>query len=248
MKDIIDVETNLTADINVVMLVYDRPEYLDLTLHTLHLQSVNFKLHIISNNPKNNEFFIKIIERYREKGMQIFFFESDNKRMCSERYFYIKNYLSQSEYIIFIDDDVLLNDDSIEMLWNSREKNTMKVYQGRRFSIYDTEITKNVYTTSISKNHDEFSFGALNFGVIDTVYFKEYSPLFDIETKYPFLYIVDDVFLSWVVTTLGGKILNHRIYPNVNLGWDDKALFKKIENTAFNHYCFLDNISKFKRF
>ena len=53
-------------DINVVMMVYNRPQYFRQVLDSLKNQTVDFNLHVISNNPKHNNLFLSIIDKYKK--------------------------------------------------------------------------------------------------------------------------------------------------------------------------------------
>jgi GR25 family glycosyltransferase involved in LPS biosynthesis len=242
-------DTSEQQEINVVMMVYNRPEYFDEVLYNLSKQTVKFKLHIVSNSPDNNLFFKSVIEKYKLLGMEIFFCEADNSRMTAERWFYVKDHLLHTDFVLFVDDDVIVHEDTIEQVWNSKEHNTMKVYQGRKFLVEQDTITEDVFNSSARSDHPEMSYGALNLGIVDTVYWKE-PLLFDLEHEYPTVcYKADDLMLSWAINKLGGQIKNHNITPKVNLGdTDSKALYKQIQSTIYEKYDFFDKIHKFKRF
>lgn len=242
-------DTSAQQEINVVMMVYDRPEYFDEVLHKLSNQTIKFKLHIVSNSPKNRLFFKSIIEKYKLLGMEIFFCEADNSRMTTERWFYIKDHLLHTDFVLIVDDDVIVHKDTIERLWNSRESNTMKVYQGRKFLVSQDTITEEVFNSSARSDHPEMSYGAINLAIMDTAFWRD-SLLFDLEKEYPEVCRrADDLMISWAVNKLGGRIKNHYVLPQVNLGdTDSKALYKQIQSTIYEKYDFFDKIHKFKRF
>lgn len=235
--------------INVVMMVYNRPKCFGSVLQGLIKQTVKFKLHIISNKPENNELFLSVIDKFKKRGMDIEFFAADNSKMTAERWHYIKNNLLNTEYVIFVDDDMLLYNDSIEKLWNMREKNTMKIFEGRQFLKEHFVITQEVFNNTHSRKHNEFSYGALNFGILDTAIFHPSSYLFEMEKKDPKLcYDADDLVISWVINKNGGKIINHKIFPRIDYGVDDIALHKLLSSTIYKKYAELDDHVKFKRF
>lgn len=233
-------------DINVVMMVYNRPQYFRQVLDSLVNQTVDFNLHVISNNPKHNNLFLSVIDKYK-KHFNIIFYEADNSRMTFERWHYINQHLPDNQYIILLDDDMILNNDSIEKIWETKEKNTYKVFQGRQFLKSQPIITKDVWN-QFTNDYTEFSYGAANFAIIDM------NLLYDVlnyEAMYPELcYKADDLVISWVVTRNNGKILNHKVYPaNDQLGVDAEAMFIMLEKLdIYKEYQKLDNIHKFNRF
>lgn len=236
-------------EINIVMMVYNRLECFGAVLNSLKNQTINFKLHIISNKPENNKKFKNVIEKYKSRGMNITFFEADNSRITAERWHYVKDNLLNNEYVIFVDDDMALFSDSIEKLWQMKEKKTMKIFEGRRFLKNHHKITQDVFNTTHGRQYDEFSYGALNFGILDTYFFQPSSDLFKMEKIDPKLcYDADDLVISWVVNKNGGKIINHKIFPKVDYGVDDMALHKLLSSTIYKKYESLDGEYKFKRF
>lgn len=235
---------------NVVMMVWKRDKVFAKILESFAKQTIKFKLHVISNNPELHDKFLETINDFRSmQGMDIEFFRGDNSKRTAERWHYVKNNLLNEEYTIFIDDDMELHPDSLEKLWESREKNTMKVKEGRKFRIKDEEITKHVFSASIGSHHKEFSYGALNFGIVDNVYFQPNSEIFKKEQEDPKVcYDADDLVVSWAVNKMGGKILNHQINPAREHGHDSFAVHKEIRDWIYKNYAILDSQHRFKRF
>lgn len=228
------------------MMVYDRPEYFKDVVESLANQTVDVRLHVISNKPENNPLFKQVLNESKLKEVK--FFEADNSRVTAERWFYTRENLADKEFAIFVDDDIVMETDEIERIWNTREPNTMKIYQGRKYFVDQDVIDPNVFFNAWGR-HNEFSYGALNSGVMDLSFFTKHNLIFEMAEKYPEMcYWADDLVLSWAVTTLGGRVMNHHVYPKSNLGDDDKATFKKIAYRPIGYTQTLDSIHKFARF
>ena len=232
--------------IDVVMMVYNRLEYFKDVVTSLENQTVEIKLHIVSNNPEHNPLFKQVLAESKLKDVE--FFEADNSRITAERWFYARDHLADREFALFVDDDIVMQPNEVERIWAQREVNTMKIYQGRKYFEDQKIIDANTFFGAWGR-HNEFSYGALNSGVIDLSFFTRHDLLFEMEKNYPEMcYWADDLVVSWAVTKLGGRILNHHVYPKENLGDDDKALFKQIARRPIDFTQALDSMHKFTRF
>lgn len=228
------------------MMVYDRPEYFKDVVDSLANQTVDVRLHVVSNKPENNPLFEKVLAESTLKDYV--FFEADNSRVTAERWFYVKDHLADREFAMFVDDDIVMEPNEVERIWNTREPNTMKIYQGRKYFVDQPVIESNIFFGAWGR-HNEFSYGALNSGVMDLSFFNKHNLLFEMAEKHSEMcYWADDLVISWAVNALGGRIMNHHVYPKSNLGDDDKATFKKIAHRPIGYTQFLDQIHKFARF
>lgn len=243
-------QTVRDEEIDVITMVYNRPEYFSEMMDKLSKQTIKFNLHVISNKLEYNNYYKTIVEKYKLNGMNIKFIESDNSRMAAERWFYIKDNLLTKEYTIVIDDDVFINPQTIEQIWNTREKNTIKSYFGRKFLTSQDPLTEEIIETAGTVHAPELSISSMSLGVVDNSYFEEASLFFQLKDQYPeIFYKFEDMMLSWAVNKAGGTIKNHWIRPIANMGdTDDKALYKFLSNIILESYQQMDDVYKFKRF
>lgn len=232
--------------INVVGMVYNRPEYFKEQLEYYKKQTVDFHLHIICNNPSQETFFEDTL---KESGLKYTFVKSNNDTKTFVRQLYMKEYLMNTDYTIHVDDDIMLTKPTaLQELWDTREPKTMKVLLGKTFKKEWTVFNKENNNASVNFESDEFSVGAFNWGIVDTQFYKDSEEQYYMERVCPELcYEADDLLMSWALNKHGYRILNHRVTPG-QLKQDNKAQWMKIIGLTIRYLNVLDGMHPFKRF
>ena len=217
--------------IPIVLTVYKRPQYLERQLEMIQSQTCirDIRLHVISNNP--NIEYKKILDRY-SNNFDITFVQRNNKLQSFERHIYCHS--QEFEFVILIDDDIFIDENAIEKIWNQRENNTLKSHWLRQFKQKDFEEDKNVYTDILVTNDTNllYNYAGANLCMYDTsIYdisiknFKKYRD--EIYKNYSIkIERLDDIFISWVANTNGYSIKSFGISPTEFLGNDDVSLVK----------------------
>lgn len=218
--------------IPIILTLYKRPQYLEKQLEMFKNQTCvdDIELNIISNNL--NIDFENIINQYK-KFLNIKFVKCDNTLFSFERHFYA--YKNKFEYVIIIDDDIFIDNTSIEKIWQQREKNTLKGHWLRKFNEQKFLTDGKPYTTeSLDDQKDKlYNYVGGNLCLIDCNiykividYFEKYQDL--IYKKYNIkIERIDDIFVSWVANVFNYKIKSFNIKPTEFYGNDEVAMYKE---------------------
>lgn len=238
--------------INVVLLLYLREYFLETQLNNLskqdHLNDMYF--HIICNNPEKKEKYKNILKKF-DNILNYTFIERKNEMRMFERHVYI---LSKNlDFVIILDDDLLLNKSDIYDLYQKREKNTYTTFYGRRFD-NRTDLKKlhssNMPTVINPKNNfDYFNYGGTGFSIIDcNIYQKIFETYKKMDKKFiDHIHSLDDSFISWVINCQDDwKIKNSRIVPINFPNLDEYASYLTVKNKKNELYYFLHNITPWK--
>lgn len=201
--------------IDVVLLVYKRKYFFEEQLKNLIDQTYkkDIKLHIISNN-KEIDFF-NLTKKFTNE-LDINFVQKNNEHMFLERHKYV--YENNFKYAIFLDDDFLLNKNTIEKLYNIKKEKTFITFYGRNFE-YKKDLTR-LYEknkpTPMFTNYKNFNYGGPGLSILDCSIYSKFFNIYDtleVSLKNN-VNKMDDIFLSWIIdTTDGWQILNSYIVP-----------------------------------
>jgi hypothetical protein len=234
--------------ISVVLTVYKKPEFFQKQLESFCDQTCakDIDLHIISNNP--NIDYKQMVDKF-SNILQITFVQKNNQFGPFERHLYAheKNF----DYVITIDDDIYLNKNDIQHIYNSREKNTIKSGYLR---VFKKELnTLNAYYSDAEIPGligSDYHYGGGGFSITDcsvynhvmVMFYKIEKKLFD-EQQIK-LSELDDLFVSWVAQQYNYKITSHGV--SLSLEEHDHALYKKIMNKKGIVVSFLHKIHPWK--
>jgi hypothetical protein len=235
--------------IDVVLMLYKREYFLETQLKNIVNQTYkeNIKLHIISNN-ENIKFF-NLIKSFT-KDLDINFIQKNNENKFLERHMYA--YENNFKYVIFLDDDFLLNKDAVEKLYNTKKEKTFITFYGRNFKYRENlnKLYEKNQPTPMFTSYKNFNYGGPGFSILDcsiySKFFKVYNTLEkDVKNNVDKM---DDIFLSWIIdTTDSWEILNSHIVPENFPNKDDK-FSSYLELMKFkNNMCFeLNKLNNWK--
>jgi glycosyltransferase involved in cell wall biosynthesis len=223
-------------NINIILTVYRRKDFFEKQIRSLIKQTCKNKihLHIISNN-KDIDFYSSVKKYF--KMLNINFIQKNNelKNFARHKFIYENNF----DYVIILDDDFLLEKNSIENLFNKKKQKTYLTFFGRNFK--NRSDVKKLYSLNKPSpaftNYDFFNYGGTGFSIIDCSIYKHlfekyYS--FDDNLK-NIIHNLDDIFLSWIINCKQDwSIKNSNIiplnFPNIDehssfiSTWNDKDI------------------------
>jgi hypothetical protein len=227
--------------INIILLTYARPERLSKQLESLEEQTLsnNIILHIINNNPKISSEIKNIVSKY--KKIEIKIIERNNETICFERFYYVRENLLDTSFVIFIDDDQIYSNNQIEELVNKFEYKTFCTWYGRVFDKNGNPANFYSKTPQYCLSNEEpqiteFHYGGPGFSIIDTQIFNSNSILWDFENwgneLKQTVYKMDDIMLSWTISKLKDWKIKRSFNPPHRTIKDKKAISKPLNKSG----------------
>ena len=248
---IINIKKNYRFDqletIHVIILLYTRPKNFQKILKSLENQTINkqIHLHIINNNLDNKDKISKVVENSKLKITENHF---NNENYCFERFYYAKKLIKKYkhiDYLIFIDDDHLYENDWIENLYNLRKPEHFiawytKVFDEDNLSYFTSLLN---YTDTCNNTNNKYKYchyGGPGGSIIDSNIFNN-DELFNLpDEKYKY---IDDIWLSYILTKNNWIIKRSFLAPTLISDKDttEHALYDKIKN--YKNDIFMDLIN-----
>lgn len=212
--------------INVALTLYNRPEYLHEQMECFANQTVADEMHlyVISNNPAID--FQSMLTPYMDR-LKITFIQKDNSLRSMERHFVVRSL--NLDYVMVIDDDMILYQDGIEKMYSCREKNTYKGILGR---VFDFDNGKRYWDCQpIWHQNARTNYTAASFAIIDCAIFDDYvEAVKDVPTEhFSNIVMMDDLFLSWVINNKDDwKCYTVDVPVKKSYSGDSKAMFIEV--------------------
>ena len=227
--------------INIVLLTYSRPERLYEQLKSLEKQTCcnQICLHIVNNNIDYEDQIKSIIKQFNL--LKINFVQRNNRTICFERFYYVRENLLDTKFVIFIDDDQIYSSNQVEELVNKFEYKTFCTWYGRVFDKNGNPA--NFYSKSpqycLSNKEPqitEFHYGGPGFSIIDTQIFNSNSKLWEFENWRDELkenvYRMDDIMLSWTISKLKDWKIKRSFNPPCQTIKDKKSISKPLNKSG----------------
>lgn len=240
--------------INVVLTLFNRIDYLKKQLESLVLQTLanEIQLYVLSNNPNIN--FKAILDEYSDK-LNIKFIQKNNELKTLERHYYV--YQQNFDYVIYLDDDIILNPTDIEKLIQFKKPKTYASGFGR---VFENGTPENWYlqnepicggfglNSKKPKNVKYFDYVGAGFSIIDCSIYKSLFKCYDtlpVDIKQR-VNLIDDIFISWFIVNSYEK-LNTNIYIDLISTDDQYATYRNIMHVKAELVNDLNNIKKWKK-
>lgn len=238
--------------IPIILTVFNRFDFFKNQLHNLQNQTCvgDIDLHIICNGDKT--YFENVCKQFENK-LKITLVQRDNSLVCWERHAYA--FSQNFEYYILLDDDMLLEENFITIVYSNREKNCLKSFWLRTFD-HSKFSNKDTYTSCKPETNiyidKEYNYGGCGFSIIDFNILKcaidnfetvRQSVLNDTGLK---LELFDDIYMSWIVNKYNFKIKSHQSWPKM-IEDETRALYNKIWNKKDILTNYLHTIHQWKK-
>jgi hypothetical protein len=241
-------KSKMIEDIHIVMCCWQRINLLEIQLDNLNEQTVSNRIHIhlLNNNVENREKLDEMIIDFRIKytNIKISLSHYNNEYYGFQRFLYVKDNLIKNyniDYVLFIDDDQIFDNDWVENIYNSREPKTYKAW----YCKYWTNDNIDYWTGSplsisyckrwdVNKDIDTIHYCATCGCIIDTTIFYENSVLWNIPTDIPrdvSVYNIEDLYLSFIAKKVYGwklvlsKFTEKQNFNSTNLECKKVALY-----------------------
>jgi glycosyltransferase involved in cell wall biosynthesis len=211
---------------SIVLLTWKRLHTLKSTLNRLSKQTYSdFDVHISNANLANSARIDRIVEMFSDK-VSITVSHDGNDYYSFRRLFVAKNLAEQgSEVIIFLDDDVEISAEFVsQCLRNYAPKSYMSWYAwsfNGSIDYFDR--------TRVQSNGQKVHYGGAGISIIDSSFFIKNRKLFKVPNKN--VYKIEDLWLSYCVSTRDGWQIKHLPLSNIYLGGaDGVALHKEVQS------------------
>lgn len=234
--------------IPVILTVYNKPDFFEKQLQNLCEQTCinDIDLYVISNNPSID--YNSVLKKFDNK-IKFTFIQKHNQYGPFERHLYA--FENKFEYVILLDDDVILEKSDVQTIFNSRENKTIKSGWLRIWGeMGKLPYAKYEYESPGSTEQEYNHFGA-GLSIIDcSIYeyvMQEFNKLNeDFLNKHKLnIILFDDMFIAWIANRYNYRITSHGIFCNLQ---DHKnALWKKIVQNKNFMVETLDSIHPWKR-
>ncbi len=167
--------------VSVIMPVYNAEEFLDRSISSVINQTYdNLEILLIDDCSTDNSY--NILKEYAKKDKRIkIFHNQENQHVSETRNVGIRN--STGKYLYFIDSDDFIDNDYIEHLVNTAEKENADVVVNPNIYQYKNGRKKlNILTETFNKEKDNKNYNIIAIKVFPSVYNRLYKK--DIQEKY----------------------------------------------------------------
>ena len=167
--------------VSVIMPVYNAEEFLDRSISSIINQTYdNLEVLLIDDCSTDNSY--NILKEYAKKDKRIkVFHNQENQHVSETRNVGIRN--STGKYLYFIDSDDFIDNDYIEHLVNTAEKENADVVVNPNIYQYKNGRKKlNILTETFNKEKDNKNYNIIAIKVFPSVYNRLYKK--DIQEKY----------------------------------------------------------------
>lgn len=208
----------------VIMCIWKRIKYLNNTLDYLENQNINttITLCLWNNNYQEKNKIDNIINNYQSKKVNIFIHHCSENIGGIGRFLMTKYICEKKNYfnnVIFIDDDQIFTNDSIQILLNNYKEKESYHWSGKKF--YKDKGYWDSYSNIWSKlrsnydyndfNDDYLDYGGTGFMIINTECFLM-DEFYKFNEKYKF---IEDLWMSYfVINRLNYKLQNGKELKN----------------------------------
>ena len=231
--------------IDVVVLSWKRPKEVAKILNSLGKQTYkNFSVHISNGSPENQ----KILEQYADSFRKAYKMDAnvrnDGNDLRAFRRLIVAKELAEagSEIIFYIDDDVLIPNNYIQMALSQYKPKTY--FSNFAWSLYNNGKNYYKYRTRVWDNKNQIQYCGTGISMIDAKIFLE-PGLTDVNKIPKGAYSVEDLWLSYYADKVLNWNLRYMDAPGVILGGNDSvALYKQIREEPYDKADFLIDLVK----
>ena len=112
--------------VSVIVPVYKIEKYLTKNIESIIKQNIDMEIIYVDDGSKDKS--VEIIKKYMHLDQRIKLLQKDNGGCASARNYGLKN--ATGKYVIFIDGDDYINENSLEALYNAAEQENLDIVQG----------------------------------------------------------------------------------------------------------------------
>jgi len=205
----------IVEDIHVVMCCWKRTHNLEAQLESMNNQTVARRIvyHLLNNNPENVTMLENLVFKLRKVNTHlknIVLSHYDNTYFGFQRFKYIVDVLVKKynfvDYVIFIDDDQLLDSKWIENVYGLKAPRTYVSWYCKKWTMdhldYWTKSTSGIGSDTVSSQMTSLHYGGTGGSIIDINVFTKTSALWNVPKDLPVgvsIYNIEDLWLSFVV-------------------------------------------------
>ncbi len=203
----------------VVICTYRRLDRLGSTLSQLIMQTdCTVEVLIWNNNPEGRELIDATIKLYPK--LKVTVHHSGHNIGGFGRFYFARRISSRYSFVIFIDDDVILNNNAISTLIKEFEPRTIRSFHAFKF-----KTKEDYFYRQRLKAGEEADYCGTGGAICDTTIFKE-KELFQCPKKYWF---IEDLWLSYYAShVLGWKLYKSK--AEIKLIEDGKNQWVELKN------------------
>ena len=223
----------------VILLSWKRPKGTLRNLKDLSQQTVGgFRVVISNANPDINKNLESYKARFPELDIEV---RNDSNRYLCFRRFFIAKEMAESgiDVVFFIDDDVVIPKNYIELALAQYEKGTYSSSYAWTFADNGSDYYKK--RTRVYDNESDIKYCGAGVSMIDASIFLD-PGLFNVPQE---AYGIDDLWLSYYSDHVAGYKLKYLRIPGVVVGGNDGvALLLKIRKQTYTKKDFLIDLVK----
>jgi hypothetical protein len=223
----------------VILLSWKRPKGTLRNLKDLSQQTVGgFRVVISNANPDINKNLESYKARFPELDIEVR--NDSNRYLCFRRFFIAKEMAeSGTDVVFFIDDDVVIPKNYIELALAQYEKGTYSSSYAWTFADNGSDYYKK--RTRVYDNESDIKYCGAGVSMIDASIFLD-PGLFNVPQE---AYGIDDLWLSYYSDHVAGYKLKYLRIPGVVVGGNDGvALLLKIRKQTYTKKDFLIDLVK----
>jgi hypothetical protein len=232
--------------IDIVVLSWKRPKGIVKILNSLGKQTYkNFSVHISNGSPENQIMLEQYAYRFKKTYKIPIDVRNDGNDLRAFRRLLVAKELAEagSEIIFYIDDDVLIPNNYVQMALSQYKPKTY--FSNFAWSLYNNGKNYYKYRTRVWDNKNQIQYCGTGISMIDAKIFLN-PGLTDANEIPKGAYNVEDLWLSYYVDkVLKNWTLRYMDTPGVILGGDDAvALYKEIREESYDKADFLRDLVK----
>jgi hypothetical protein len=229
--------------INIILCTYNRAYNLPLIFSSLNDQTLapNIILHLLNNKIEDRD-IIEKLTKYNY-NFKIKLTHYDNTNNIFERFLYAKyliNHNPNIEHLIFIDDDMIYQNDWVEKMYNLRKPKNFITWYVKLYNLNDKKINydkSSIITNTDCRNDLKKKFIYGNYGapcgcIIDSSIFKDE---YFFKIPFPNVKYMDDIWLSYYLSHIKRWKIKRSFLPPKLIPADHPTLYasKKREKNIF---------------
>jgi len=231
--------------IDIVVLSWKRPRGIVKILNSLSKQTYkNFSVHISNGSPENQRTLEKYADHFRKTCNIAVRVRNDGNDLRAFRRLVVAKELAEagSKIIFYIDDDVLIPDNYVQMALSQYKPKTY--FSNFAWSLYNNGKNYYKFRTRAWDNNNKIQYCGTGISMIDAKIFLD-PDLTDAEKVPMGAYGVEDLWLSYYADKVLKWNLRYMDAPGVILGGNDSvALYKQIKQESYDKADFLIDLVK----
>jgi hypothetical protein len=229
--------------ISVVVLSWERPQGIKSILESLSKQTYrNFSIHISNGNLAKHSKLQSYVDHYVKNYKMKIKLAYDGNDLFAFRRLTVAKSLAQTgtDIVLYLDDDVSIPDNYIEMCLSQYEPSTYK--SGFAWSLFENGVDYYKHRTRQWDNSKKIQYCGSGVSMIDASIFLE-DELVNPDLVPHGAYKVEDLWLSYYADHVLGWKLSYIEMPGVVIGGGDRvALYKQVQRDSYDKADFLRDL------